>query len=337
MASTNLLDVPGVLRGAPWAGTDDVPYPRADPADFDRLPIDTWAMAAVPAAVRLELEVDGVESLEIDYVTTTADLGYRGDGAGTTFALWADGAPVTVVAAALGTHTAQLALPAGARHLIVYLPEGMRPRLLAVRARGGTATSPPAGPRWVCYGDSIAEGWAASEPARSWPVVASRWLGLDVVNLGYAGAARGEIVSAGHVASLRADVISLSHGTNCWSRTPHSTDQIVAGYHAFLDVVRTAHPATPIVAVSPVIRPDAETTPNVLGATLDAIRAAIEETVAGRQKADPALTLVEGAPILEAGDLTDGVHPGDRGHEKMADVIGPVVAGVAGIIEGIVP
>jgi len=210
----------------------------------------------------------------------------------------------------------------------------MRPRLHAVRAEGGTASAAPAGPRWVCYGDSIAEGWVATEPARAWPIVAARCHGLDVVNLGYAGAARGEIVSAGHVASLVAEVISLSHGTNCWSRTPHSVDQITADYHGFLDVIRAGHPVTPIVAISPVVRPDAEDTPNVLGATLDDIRLAIEEVVTARQDDDPHLVLVEGRPILDASDLADGVHPGDQGHEKLADVAGSVVARVAGLAEG---
>jgi lysophospholipase L1-like esterase len=333
----NLIDVPGVLCGAPWPGTAAVAYPRADPADFDRLPIDTWAMAGIPAGVRLELQLDGrTEALSIDYTTSTEDLGYRGPGAGTTFAIWSDDRPVVAAEAELGTHTVRLDLPEGLRRITVYLPEGMRPRLHAVSTDGGTA-SPPAAPTWVCYGDSIAEGWVATEPARSWPMVAARRFGLDVVNLGYAGAARGEIVSAGHVASLPADVISLSHGTNCWSRTPHSVAQIVADYHAFVDVVRAAHPATPIVVVSPVVRPDAEDTPNALGATLADIRLAIEDMVAERRSGDPQLTLVAGGPILVAGDLADGVHPGDVGHEKLAAAVGPEVARAAGVVEQVGP
>ena len=328
----NLLEIPGVLRGAPWPGTSTVPYPRADPTDFDRLPIDTWAMAAVPAGVRIELDLDGVDTLDIDYTTTTDDLGYRGAGAGTTFTLWADSEPVAAVSAVLGSGTARLDVPPGARRVTVHLPEGMRPALHAVRAGGGRAASPPPEPLWVGYGDSITEGWAASEPGRSWTAIVSRTHRLDVVNLGYAGAARGEIVSAGHVASLPAGVISIAHGTNCWGRTPHSADQIVAGYHAFLDVVRAAQPTTPIVAVSPVTRPDAENTPNALGATLSDIRHAIEAVVTSRLRDDPNLTLIPGAGILDAGHLVDGVHPGDDGHAMIAAVVGPALAGAARIV-----
>src|SRR6185436_18258560 len=43
------------LRGNAWAGTDEIPYPRADPADLDRLPGDTVGTARLPVSVRLEL------------------------------------------------------------------------------------------------------------------------------------------------------------------------------------------------------------------------------------------------------------------------------------------
>ena len=62
--------------------TEDVPYPRADPGDASRLPMDTWAAATVPATVRLEF-VGDAEAVEVAYRTTTDDLGYRGRGAGT--------------------------------------------------------------------------------------------------------------------------------------------------------------------------------------------------------------------------------------------------------------
>ena len=36
------------LRGNAWPGTDELPYPRADPADLDRLPGDTVGTARLP-------------------------------------------------------------------------------------------------------------------------------------------------------------------------------------------------------------------------------------------------------------------------------------------------
>ncbi|MFD0630796.1 hypothetical protein ACFQ9X_03155 [Catenulispora yoronensis] len=51
----------------------------------------------------------------------------------------------------------------------VYLPEGMKPEIVSLRATQGELRPAPKQPRWICYGDSIAEGWSASEPALSWP------------------------------------------------------------------------------------------------------------------------------------------------------------------------
>jgi len=318
------------LRGCAWPGTDELPYPRADPADLDRLPGDTVATARLPVGVRLELLGDA-DVLELDYETVTDDLGYRGDGAGTAFTAVAGDARV-VVPARLGPGTARLALDElgdrdADRPVVLYLPEGMRPTVLAVRAFGGALEPAPRGPRWLAYGDSITEGWIASGPPGAWPAVAGRRLGLDVVNLGYAGSARGEIVSAEHLAGVDADVVSISHGTNCWSRIPFSVAMFREQTRAFLEVVRQGHPDTPIVVTSPILRPDAETTPNRLGATLEDLRAAMEAVARERiADGDRRISLVEGRDLIGPDDLPDGIHPGDRGHARLAATFGDAVA-----------
>ena len=73
------------VRGTPWPAAPGVAYPRADPTDAARLPADTWAMASIPAGVRLEL-VGDANGVRLDVETATDDLGYRGEAAGTTFA-----------------------------------------------------------------------------------------------------------------------------------------------------------------------------------------------------------------------------------------------------------
>jgi lysophospholipase L1-like esterase len=319
------MDPAPFLRGVAFPGNDDVPYPRAKLDDAFRLPLDTWAQAQIPVGVRLEL-VGDAESIEIQYVTVTDSLGYRGAGAGTSFAVWRDGAPVQEGVAALGEGRVVLQLGDGDGRVIVYLPEGMKPRVLSIDAVGGAIGPAPQQPRWIAYGDSIVEGWCATSPALAWPAVAGRDHELDHANLGYAGAARGEIVSATEIAKLPADVITIAHGTNCWTRIPHSVEQMRANIRAFLDVLRQGHPETPILVVSPVIRPDAETKPNRLGATLADLRAAIEEVANERIDAgDKRLRLVEGAPLLTEPDLFDGIHPNDDGHRAIAAAIGPAL------------
>jgi len=41
---------------------------------------------------------------------------------------------------------------------------------------------------------------------------------------------------------------------------------------------------------------------------------------------DAHLTLVEGGGLIGPDDLPDGIHPGDHGHEVLADVFGGGVA-----------
>jgi lysophospholipase L1-like esterase len=134
-------------------------------------------------------------------------------------------------------------------------------------------------------------------------------------------------VSAEHIASRAADVISISHGTNCWTRIPHSASVMRAKTAAFLAVVRQGHPETPIVVASPVLRPDAEATPNRLGATLVDLRNSMED--AAREhvaEGDGDLTLIPGEPLLDASHLADGIHPGNEGHVVLAREIGGAVA-----------
>ena len=312
-------DVRPFLRGVAWPATDTVPYPRADPTQARRLPADTWLAAQLPAGVRMEMTGDAT-GVDIEYTTRTDELGYRGDGAGRTFSVWRGGSRVDEQPAELGRGTVRLELGDGVERAIVYLPEGMKPAVAGLRAVGGELEPAPPQPRWVAYGDSITEGWSASSPAHGWVAVAGRECGLDALNLGYAGSARGEIAIAEQIAALDADVISLAYGTNCWSTIPHSADMLRAGAEAFLRIVRSAHPDVPIVVVSPIIRPDAESTPNHLGANQTDLRSAIEQAV--RATADPSTVLVPGRDLVSAERLRDGIHPDDAGHQLLAHTIG---------------
>ena len=307
-----------------------MPYPRADPADAARLPADTWATARIPVGVRLEL-TGAASAVRIGYETATDDLGYRGAGAGTTFEAWDGDSCVDRQPAVSGPGTVQLRTAGPGRRTIVYLPEGMRPTISDLDGVDGGIEPAPPQPRWLAYGDSIVEGWVASAPARAWPAVAARRFRLDVVNVGYAGAARGEIASAEQLAGVDAAVISVSYGTNCWRLIPHSAAMLRVGAAAFLTVVRQGHPHTPIVVTSPVLRPDAEATPNRLGATLGDLRQAVEEATRERiSGGDSGLHLVPGRGVIGADLLPDGIHPGDEGHEVLAGVFGAAVASAIG-------
>lgn len=313
------------LRGAAFRPASGVPYPRA--RDDTRLPRDTWAQACLPAGVRLEF-VGDAESVTIGYRTETDDPGFRGTGGGSSFQLWCHDQLVTEERAVVGEGSISLDLgerPSDAV-VTVYLPEIMLPTVLSITAREGSLEPAPRQPQWVAYGDSILEGWTASAPALAWGARVQRRGALDLVNMGYAGAARGELVSAEHVASRDAAIYSLTHGTNCWSGVPHSAAMMRANLTAFLDLLLERRPHTPVVVAGPVVRPEAEDTPNVLGASLTDLRAAMEDVVAERiAGGDERLALVKGAEMIDETMLADGIHPDDAGHAAIAAAIGPTL------------
>jgi lysophospholipase L1-like esterase len=311
------------VRGAAYPSVGDVPYPRANPSDTARLPADIWHAATVPVGVRLEL-VGTAEAVDVAYRTTSGNLGYRGDGAGITFSVWRGSRKVCEEEAVLGDGMVRLSLGAGTpdKPAIIYLPEGMQPVVQSLTAVKGGISPAPQLPRWIAYGDAITQGWIASGPAQGWAAIAARKAGLDVVNLGFAAAGRGEIVSAEHIAALPADVISIAYGASCWTRIPHSVGMVAEGFTGFLDVVREGHPFTPIVVVSPFVRPDAEGESNRLGATLADIRDAIESVTRDRiASGDLTLTLVAGKSVIGAEHLGDAIHPDDEGHKRIASAM----------------
>jgi len=211
----------------------------------------------------------------------------------------------------------------------VYLPETVELKLLSLTAAGGEVAPAPRGPAWVVYGDSIAQGWSVAAAGRAWPSLVADALGLDLVNLGFAGAARGELPAANVVAGSQAAAVALAWGTNCYSTVPTDAVHIAETMRLFLTAVRQGLPDVPVVVVSPIVRPDAELTPNRFGATHAQLRAAIESAVLGFAAAhgDDRLLLVPGRELVPAADLaSDRIHPLDAGHARLAAAVEPYVA-----------
>jgi lysophospholipase L1-like esterase len=268
--------------------------------------------------------VGDAQAIDVAYCTTSGNLGYRGDGAGITFSVWRAGRKVCEEEAVLGDGLIRLSLGSAApdKPATIYLPEGMQPVIQSLTAVKGAISPAPDLPRWIAYGDSVTQGWIASGPAQGWAAIAARKTGLDLANLGYAAAGRGEIVSAEHIAALPADIISVAYGASCWTRVPHSVGMVAEGLTGFLEVVRGGHPTVPIVVISPFLRPDAEDEPNKLGATLADIRRAIEMVTRDQIiSGDRTLTLVAGEAIISTDHLGDGIHPDDEGHKRIAATV----------------
>jgi lysophospholipase L1-like esterase len=312
------------VRGCTFPPHAGAPYPRAN-LDDRRLPADIAAAAQVPAAVAVAVS-GPAEAIELSYTTATAAGGMRGPSFGTAFAAYPAGVdgPSAEVPAVLGAGTVRL--PLGPGPTTVYLPEAMAPTLTGIRGIGGAVAPGPAQRRWLAYGDSITEGWGASTPGRTWLTTAARRLGLEAVNFGYAGSGRGELAVAEAMAAVPADVITIAFGTNCWGMIAFTEELLEATVRAFVASVRAGHPRTPIVLVSPIVRPGAETAPNRVGVTLAQLRAAYERAALSLAVTGGGITLVRGRELVRAGQLADGIHPDDAGHAAVAAAVAPAVS-----------
>lgn len=309
------------LRGGPADGASGS---RLSEAVRPKLPHDTWDTAQVPAGLRLEL-VSHAEA--VIFVLRT---GARHVMAAPTMAdavtVWSSEERVAAVPVAEGDTAVVVPLRADGGRYILHLPEALRACPVSLVPVGGTVEPAPAQPRWLAYGDSITQGWSATDPGLTYPAITARRLALDVWNLGFAGAARGEIGAALQIAALDADLITFAFGTNNWSALPTGPVHLAGLLADFLAVVRSGHPGTPIAVLSPILRPQAEQTTNVVGATLVELRAAFEAEARRLAATDANLRLVEGLPLVAEGRLADGIHPDDDGHRAMADALTPVLS-----------
>ncbi|WP_351224281.1 GDSL-type esterase/lipase family protein [Streptomyces sp. NPDC002133] len=321
-ADTSWLDPGPFLRGVAWRDGERVV--RADPGDAGRLPWDTRERAALPIGVRLEFRApDGARAVQVHYRARVPGAAEALRELAHCFSLWqGDHRVHETFTEPAEDATVTVELPSGEGPFTVHPPESQSPVILGLRGVGGAILPAPVRPRWVVHGDSITEGWLSTRPAHSWPAAAGRALGLDTVNLGYAGGACGELPTAQHLSALPADVLTLAFGTNCWSRIPCTAPLLYETVRAFVTLVRQGHPDTPLLIVSPVLHPAAESTSNACGATLAELRTAMESAARDLVSAgDRRLALLPGRGLLTADHLADGLHPNDAGHALMASAV----------------
>jgi hypothetical protein len=170
----------------------------------------------------------------------------------------------------------------------------------------------------VFYGTSITQGGCASRSGMSYQAILGRLLNIDFVNLGFSGNGKGEPEVAAAVGQIDAACFVLDFAGN--NVTVASLREV---YTPFVDHLRKAHPATPIVAVTPIYSAREASG----GTEHDGMREHIRQVVSARIGAgDRNLQLVEGTDLLgpSRGDgLVDGSHPNDLGFQWMAEGLAP--------------
>ncbi|MCV2394411.1 GDSL-type esterase/lipase family protein [Actinotalea sp. M2MS4P-6] len=213
--------------------------------------------------------------------------------------------------------------------------------------------SPVSAPRWVHHGSSISQGAGAASPTTTWPAVAARAAGLDLVNLGMSGNAMLDPYVAGAIRDSGADVVSLEVGINVVNRDCLRERTFGPALHGMLDTIRSGLPSVPVVVISPLLCPLVEDVP---GPTyfdpdrgrfathgraddradgrldLRRIRALVHEVVAVRD--DPALQHLDGRALWGEADeaaapWSDAMHPDPAAHREIGRRFAEVLVSVS--------
>jgi hypothetical protein len=254
-------------------------------------------------------------------------------------------------------------LHSGQKLIELWLPQATSVELRAMRVDPGAtalAASEHDGLRWVHYGSSISHCFEAESPTGTWPAVAARDAGVDLLSLGFAGQCMLDQFVARTIRDLPADVISLKVGINIVNGDTMRERAFGSAVHGFLDTVRDGHPHTPILLVSPIFCPSAEdrpgpTIPGPDGRfvtldgsqdlrhtcmTLRKIRATLAAIVQSRVGlGDIHLHHLDGLQLFgadDAADLPDDLHPNAAGYARMGHRFTQFAFGPQGPFAGLI-
>lgn len=241
-------------------------------------------------------------------------------------------------------------LPAREKRVDVWLPHDETTVLVALRADAPVHGEPARDRVWVHHGSSISHGSNATHPTGTWPAVASRLAGVDLLNLGLGGSAVLDPFTARVIRDVAAEVISLKIGINLVNQDLMRLRAFRAAVHGFLDTIRDGHPETPLIVLSSGLCPIHETVPGPsvpdIGAlaegrmsfraggdpaevasgklTLTVIRDELSRIVTERAVSDVNLHYLDGRALYGEADaaelpLPDNLHPDSVAHRRMGE------------------
>ncbi|MBS3179860.1 lipase [Pseudoclavibacter sp. Marseille-Q4354] len=238
-------------------------------------------------------------------------------------------------------------LPGVDAEIEVWLPFEEITTLVALRADGEVEPSRRQQTRWVHHGSSISQGVGARSGASTWPAIAAREAGLDLLNLGLAGNAVVDPFVARTLRDAPADLISVKLGINVVNHDVMRRRAFEPAVEGFLATIRDGHPSTPLVVVSPVLCPLLEDLPGPTYAavtsdesrwyltkgteaevaegklSLSVVREVLAEVVERRRRlGDAQIWYVDGRTLYGEQDwaahqLPDNLHPAAESHVSM--------------------
>lgn len=209
----------------------------------------------------------------------------------------------------------------GRKECLLYLPLYDRLDSLFIGVEEGSYVEPVDNPfrhRIVFKGSSVTHGLAASRPGMSYVARFGRDNGLYCFNLGFSGKSKLQKEYARYLADIEADVFVFDAFSN------PSAEIIEENFNEFVDIIREAHPETPLIFMQ---------TERRESRNFDTWRekfetdkqAAAERVVRERMKKDKHIYFIPSDDFLGDDHIgtSDGSHPTDLGFTRMLDSISP--------------
>lgn len=208
----------------------------------------------------------------------------------------------------------------GPREFMLYLPlyNGVESVEIGVPA-GATVRKPAVRKSGlkpiVFYGTSITQGGCASRPGMVHTGILGRWLDAPVINLGFSGNGRMEAEVATLMAELDASVFVIDCLPNI------SAGDVTSRTGPLVEILRKAHPTTPIVLVEDRSYTDSFFLPSKRKRNLTsrvALKVVFERLKSG---GDPNLYYIPGEDLIgDDGEGTvDSSHPTDLGFVRQSE------------------
>ncbi len=163
----------------------------------------------------------------------------------------------------------------------------------------------------VFYGTSITQGGCANRAGMCYSSILSRDMDFEAINLGFSGNARCDLYIAEAMARLNPTAYFLDFVPNCTAK------MIEERAIEFIEVIRKAHPTTPIIMIDSYKFPPSQF--NLEQRSQLEAKTVEMRKVAEHFKRDKNFYFYEGASYNDDECSVDGAHLTDLGFKAMAD------------------
>ena len=174
----------------------------------------------------------------------------------------------------------------------------------------------------VFYGSSITEGGCCCNVTNNYVALLSRWLDMDFYNLGFSGAARGELEMADYINTFDMDLFVMDYDHNA-----PTVEHLAQTHEPFFKRIREKHPDVPVLFLT---RPNFDHTSNG-SERRDVV---MQTYLNAKNNGDKNVYFVDGETFFGDEDrqlcTIDMTHPNDLGFYRMAKTILPVMKEILG-------